>query len=210
MRGSNFWNKFRGIRDNTITILVGLYESLEAAEDNYNAYKTYIDYVHDKKDWFEGNSPKHWVKHGGCSIYEQIKPELPENFYRYNEIRGFVKKYGEEKCLNHFKEILDKRQKDIDDFIEKVSEEVLGAKGKIDCLLDYKENNIQWIINEVLKSPILGRYYNEKDPIKGNANIYGYYAMATYITGKDLMKMKYGDDEEQYKNIKKIIEVFKI
>ena len=156
MRGSNFWNKFRGIRDNTITILVGLYESLEAAEDDYNAYKTYI------------------------------------------------------KCLNHFKEILDKRQKDIDDFIEKVSDEVLGAKGKIDCLLDYKENNIQWIINEVLKSPILGRYYNEKDPIKGNANIYGYYAMATYITNKDLMKMKYGDDEEQYKNIKKIIEVFKI
>ena len=87
MRGSNFWNKFRGTRDNTITILVGLYESLEAAEDDYNAYKTYIDYVHNKKDWFEENSPKHWVKHGGCSIYEQIRPELPENFYRYNEIR---------------------------------------------------------------------------------------------------------------------------
>ena len=209
MRGFNFWNRFKGTRDNTITTLVSLYESLEEAEDDYNAYKTYIDYVHNKKDWFEGNSPKHWVKHGGCSIYEQIKPELPENFYRYNEIRGFVKEYGEEKCLNHFKEIVDKRQKDIDDFIEKVSNEVLGAKGKIDCLLDYKENNTQWIINEVLKSPILCKYYDEKDPFKVDANINGYYAMANYITGKDLMKIKY-EDEEQYKKINRILEAFKI
>ncbi len=209
MRGNNFWNKFKGVKDKTIIIFVSLYESLEAAEDDYNAYKTYIDYVHALKDYIKGNSPKHWVKHGGCSIYEQIKPELPENFYRYNEIREFVKKYGEEKSLNHFKEIINKRQKDIDDFIEKVSDKVLGAKGKIDCLLDYKENNTQWIIKEVIMSPILSRYYDNKDPLKGDANIYGYYAMANYITGKDLMKMKY-KDEEQYKDIKKIIELFKI
>jgi len=210
MRGSNFWNKFRGIRDNTITILIGLYESLEAAEDDYNAYKTYIDYTHNLEEWFNGRGPKEWVRHGGCRIYEQIKPQLPENFPRYCEIKRFVDEYGEEKCINHFREILDKRQKALDDFINKVSEEELGSKGKIDCLLDYKEHNTQWIINEVLISPILKRYYDDKEPLKGYSNIYGYYAMATYITKKDLMKMKYGDDKEQYKSVINLMNRFRI
>ena len=72
-------------------------------------------------------------------------------------------------------------------WIEKASKEYKGLKGKITCIEDYQKYGARWIINEVLITDLNCRFKEDE-----YLNILGYALMASYLTGKDVIKQAFG------------------
>ena len=172
-------HRIRGVRDRQLDMYGIMRHCVVGAQNEYNNFQRFLKWLKDKEDWLNLVSDKNEL------------PELPESLSPYYiKYKKFLREHDNEyECLSLLRKSVDNAEKELSKWVEEACKQYKGLNGKIICLEDYQQHGTQWIINEYLITDLYKRFsYYDEDNENCYINKLGYGLMASYLTGKDLIK----------------------